>query len=182
MKLTTLTYALFLGLIPFSASQVQAATGRDPMPPSIEKSVIDYFKSHLYLEKYDKLGSDFSTYFKGVELYELWKEDAPVEDEGISASSVGYVLVQDGKAKVYDDKNAMLTAVVKLYHGQLKKVEDVEKLFKSFGEVKKVTPVEGGFEVATKKFFDDLSGYRVSVKADGSISDCKYVMKFEKSN
>ncbi len=180
-KLTITLYLLVVGMI-LTSPILQARSGRVPMKPSTEKAILKYLKSHLYLQKYDELGGDFSKFFKGVDVYALWKEDAPVDGEdGISASGIGYVIVRGEQVQVFDDDNRMLEKLVKSYSGKLEKPADIEALFRSLGTVKSVKDLgHGKYQVVTKKFFEDLSGFELTLKNDKTIADCHYVMAFKK--
>ena len=180
-KLMNTVYLLVGGMI-LTSPMLQARSERVPMKPSTEKAILSYLKAHLFLQEYDGLGNDFPKFFKGVEVYELWKEDAPVDGEdGASASGVGYVIVRGEQVQVFDGKNQVLENLVKSYSGKLEKPADVEALFRALGKVKSVKDLGGGkYQVVTGKFFEDLSGFEVTLKNDKTIADCHYALKLKK--
>jgi len=182
MKKLTITLCWLVGGMFLTSPILHASSGKVPMKPSTEKAILDYLKAHLYLQKYDELGSGFSKFFKGVEVYELWKEDAPVDGEdGSSASGVGYVIVRGEQVQIFDDSDRMLENLVKSYSGKLEKPADVEALFRALGKVKSVKDLgDGKYQIVTKKFFDDLSGFELTLKKDKTIADCHYEMKLKK--
>lgn len=73
-------------LVSLTSMVLLAAKDKVPVPKNVETALMNHLSGRLFLIEHDELGDSFSSTFKGLKVYEVWRDTTQT---GGARSSVG---------------------------------------------------------------------------------------------